>query len=44
MCGLGINPAGQREGWWAMLPLPCAIDFNNDGRVSVDDFLTYLQL
>ncbi len=38
VCGSGINPSGQIEGWVAVLPDPCRADFDGDGFVDFFDF------
>ena len=46
VCGTGINPAGETEGWVATLPendpLPCPADFNGDGFLDFFDYDDYV--
>jgi probable HAF family extracellular repeat protein len=42
ICGDGINPMGQQEGWVAQLTPPCPADFNNDDMLNSQDFFDFL--
>jgi probable HAF family extracellular repeat protein len=45
VCGTGINPAGQTEGWVATLPAAggnCPADFNDDGFLDFFDYDAYV--
>jgi uncharacterized membrane protein len=46
VCGSGINPNGETEGWVATLPetdpVPCAADFNGDGFLDFFDYDDYV--
>jgi uncharacterized membrane protein len=42
ICGAGINPEGEYEGWVARLgDGPCRADFNQDGALDFFDFLEF---
>jgi uncharacterized membrane protein len=42
ICGVGINPAGNTEGWVAVIPPYCAADFDGSGFIDSDDFVAFV--
>jgi probable HAF family extracellular repeat protein len=41
--GWGTNPGGDVEGWKAVIPRPCAADFNHDAQLDFFDYLDFVR-
>ncbi len=42
ICGIGINPSGNTEGWVAVIPPYCSADFDGTGFIDSDDFVAFV--